>query len=123
MWPVMMLATAAVVDTGLGKLPRAAYAISLAIIVAALAFNGIRSAASRSTFALGRGERRYIDVARFIADHTEPDAVVLGLQHTGSLRVYAGRLTMKYDVLEPAWPARAVEFLPSNGRQQYFVLA
>jgi hypothetical protein len=122
MWPVMMLGTAAVIDAGLGKLPRAAYAVSLAIVVVALAFNGIRTAASRSTFTLGREERRYVDVARFIADHTEPNAVVLGLQHTGSLRLYAGRLTMKYDVLDPVWLDRAVEFLRSNGRHPYFVL-
>jgi hypothetical protein len=122
MWPVMMLATAAVMDTALGKLPRAGYAAAMAAIVALLAYHGLRTAADRSAFDLGRGERRYIDVARFVADHTEPDAVVISVQHSGSLRLYAGRLTLKYDVLDPLWLDRVVEYLRSNGRHPYFVL-
>ncbi len=122
MWPVMMLATAAVIDAGLGRLPRAWHIVALTTMVAVLAYHGLRTAAARSAFTLGRGERRYVDVARFIAERTEPSAVVLGLQHSGSLRLYADRLTLKYDVLDPLWLDRAVEFLSKNGRHPYFVL-
>jgi len=118
----MMLASACVIDRSAHRLPRAAYVVAMTAIVTLLAYHGIRTAAARSTFALGRGERRYVDVARFVAEHTEPDAVMLGLQHTGSLRLYAGRLTLKYDVLDPLWLDRAVEFLRTSGRHPYFVL-
>src|SRR6185503_4436753 len=56
------------------------------------------------------------------ASHTDADAVILGVQHTGSLRIYANRLTLRYDLLEPAWLDRAVDYLRSIGRRPYFVL-
>jgi len=122
MWPLMMLVTAVVVDTFLGWLPRAGHATAMAAIVVLLAYHGIHTASRRGVFDLGLGERRYVDVARFVRDHTEPDAVILSVQHSGSLRLYAGRLTLKYDVLDPVWLDRAVEFLDANGRHPYFVL-
>jgi len=122
MWPLLMLATAASVDALVRRLPRAGYAISMTAIVALLAYRGIQTASRRSVFDLGLGERRYIDVARFVRDHTEPQAVFFSVQHSGSLRLYADRLTLKFDVLDPLWLDRAVEFLRSNGRHPYFVL-
>jgi hypothetical protein len=44
------------------------------------------------------------------------------VQHSGSLRIYAGRLTLKYDVLDPEWLDRTVDDLQSAGRRPYFVL-
>ena len=90
--------------------------------VAFFAWHGVRSAVDRSAFDLGRGERRYVDVARFVASHTDPDAVILSLQHSGSLRLYADRLTLRYDVLDPLWLDRVVAYLQSIGRRPYFVL-
>ena len=79
-------------------------------------------AAERSAFDLGRGERRYVDVARFVASHTDPDAVILSVQHSGSLRLYADRLTLRYDALDPLWLDRVVAYLQSIGRRPYYVL-
>jgi len=122
MWPLMMLTTALVFESQFQRLSRGAYAAAMASIVALLAYNGIHTAFLRSAFDLGRGERRYVDVARFIADRTEPNAVILARQHSGSLRLYADRLTLKYDVLDPLWLDRVVDVLQSNGRHPYFVL-
>jgi hypothetical protein len=122
MWPALMLLTAAVL-TALARLWTGRFApVVVAALAAALAFHGSRVAAERSVFDLGSGERRYIDVARFVASHTEPGAVMLSLQHSGSLRLYAGRLTLRYVVLDPQWLDRAVAHLQSIGRHPYFVL-
>ena len=43
-------------------------------------------------------------------------------QQSGSIRFYSGRLTLRYDVLDPAWLDRAVEHLRSIGRHPYFAL-
>jgi hypothetical protein len=91
-------------------------------VVAALAWNGVRVAAARSTFELGRGERRYVDLARFVASHTDPNAVMISLQHSGSLHLYAGRLTLRFDQLDPLWLDRAVAFLSDRGRHPFIVL-
>ena len=122
MWPVLMLLTAASLDGMARRWLKPAHPVVIAAAAALLAWHGLRTAADRSAFDLGRGERRYIDVARFIADHTEPDAVVLSLQHSGSLRLYAGRLTLRYDLLDPRWLDRTAEHLRSTGRRPYFVL-
>ena len=122
MWPVMMLLTAASVDTLARRWLRPAYPVVIAAAAALIAWHGVKTAADRYTFDLWRGERRYIDVGRFMAAHTEPGAVLFSMQHSGSLRLYAGRLTLRYDLLDPAWLDRTVEHLRSIGRRPYFVL-
>jgi hypothetical protein len=122
MWPVMMLLTAGALEGIARHLTRPGYLALMAALIAMIAWHGLTTAANRHVFDLGRGERRYIDVARFIASHTDPDAVVVSLQHSGSLRLYASRLTLRYDLLDPAWLDRTVAYLQSVGRRPYFVL-
>jgi hypothetical protein len=61
-------------------------------------------------------------VGRYLAEHTDPRAVILSHQHSGSIRQYAGRLSLRWDQLHPAWLDRAVEHLVSTGRHPYIVL-
>jgi hypothetical protein len=122
MWPVLMLVIAATM-TGLARRWTGRFApAAIAPFVVLLAYHGLRVAADRHVFDLGRGERRYIDVGRFVASHTEPDAVMLSLQHSGSLRLYGGRLTLRYDIVDPLWLDRVLDHLQSIGRHPYFVL-
>jgi hypothetical protein len=122
MWPVMMLLTAAALDAAVRRWPPPIYRAVIAGAVVLLAWHGVATARGRSAFALGVGERRYIDVGRYVASHTEAGAVMLSVQHSGSLRLYAGRLTLRYDVLDPLWLDRAVDYLQGIGRHPYFVL-
>jgi hypothetical protein len=122
MWPVMMLLTAAAIIGIARRWFGDVYPMAIAVVVALLAWHGVSVAARRSAFDLGRGERRYLDVARFIEGHTERDAVILSMQHSGSLRLYANRLTLRYDLLDPTWLDRTVEHLHAIGRRPYFVL-
>jgi hypothetical protein len=122
MWPVTMLLTAAALEAGARRWLRPVYPLAIAAAVALVAWHGVRTAVDRGVFDLGRSERRYIDVARFIAGHTDPDAVILSVQHSGSLRLYAGRLTLRYDALDPLWLDRAIAHLQSIGRRPYYVL-
>ena len=67
-------------------------------------------------------QRRYVDPAMYI-DRTLPaDAVVLAMQHSGSVRYYTGRLTLRWDVLEPAALDSAVETLRGRGLPAYALL-
>jgi hypothetical protein len=121
-WPVLMLVTAesaaaiaAVATERWGGVLALAFAF-------ALATNGVGIARTRYAFDVGRSERRYIDVARFVSSHTDADAVMIALQHSGTLRMYADRLTLRFDQLDPAWLDRAAAFLRSIGRHPYIVL-
>jgi hypothetical protein len=119
MWPVAMLFAAAAVMAAVNRIPNRVAAVGVALLPAWVA---LAIANERTVFDLGRTERRYVDVGRFVAGHTEPDAVLLSVQHSGSIRFYAGRLTLRFTVLDPAWLDRAVEYLQSIGRHPYFVL-
>jgi hypothetical protein len=120
MWPMMMVLVAAAPAT---LIPRRAVALTiLAAGVAALAIRGVNLAARRSTFELAQGERRYIDVARFVRERTDANAVAIAAQHGGTLRLYAGRLTLRFDQLDPLWLDRVAAFLVENGRHPYIVL-
>ena len=122
MWPVIMLLTAVALDTLARRWTGRWSAAVVWAIVAAVGWRGVRLAIDRSAFDLGWGDRRYVNVARFVADHTEPHAVIISMQHSGSIRHYAGRLTLRYDLLDRAALDRAIVFLRSTGRRPYIVL-
>jgi hypothetical protein len=77
---------------------------------------------TRDILDIGRGERRYIEPALHIASAVPPDAVILAMQHSGSLRYYTGRLILRWDALDPAWLDRAVTFLRGRGIPTYLVI-
>jgi hypothetical protein len=122
-WPATMLLVAVVLDAIARRMmrPRDASVFVLAATLV-LAASGVRVAAKRYAFDIGRAERRYVDVARFVSGHTDPDAVLISLQHSGTLRLYANRLTLRFDQLDAAWLDRAVAFLRERGRHPYVVL-
>ena len=127
MWPMLMLAVAAGIEAVASRLgasadePRRA-AIAIAAVVALVSVQHLRFLSARSVFDLGRSERKYVDVARFVADHTEPDAVILSHLHSGSLRFYADRLTLRFDILDAGWLDRSLTWLQSGGHHPYLVL-
>jgi hypothetical protein len=121
-WPIMMVLTVAAVAVLAERLARPAATPATAAIVVMLALNGVRVALDRFAFDVGRAERRYLDVARFIESHTDRRAVILAVQHSGTIRMYAGRLTLRFDQLDPAWLDRALAFLQVNGRHPYLVV-
>jgi hypothetical protein len=122
MWPVMMLLTAAALESMARRWLRPVYPVAIAAAVVFFAWHGLRTGIQRHAFELGISERRYVDMARFVAAHTEPDAVILSVQHSGSLRLYADRLTLRYDALDPLWLDRVVAHLQASGRRPYYVL-
>src|SRR6185295_15164902 len=103
---------------GAGALPQV---LALACVALAV-WRGIGIAVERGTFNLWRGERKYADVGRYLSDHTDARAVILSFQHSGSIRLYADRLTLRWDQLDVAWLDRAIEYLISVGRDPYIVV-
>jgi hypothetical protein len=112
-WPVMAIGSASL-------LLRTGRAAAPAIV--ALGLIGLWQAAHRDAFALARGEARYVDAAKVVESVTRPDAIVIAAQHSGSLRFYAGRLTLRWDFIDPLWLDRVVEWLAADGHHPYFLL-
>ena len=121
-WPVVMVLTAAGIHAIARAIARRHAVIVFSTIVLTLAIHGVVVAANRSAFTLWAGEGRYIDVARYLAAATEPNAVFITVQHSGSIRVYADRLTLHFQRLDRRWLDRAVARLQASGRHPYIVL-
>jgi hypothetical protein len=122
MWPAMMLLTVAGLDAVARRFPSRWSRAVLVVVLVVCGWHGVRVAVDRQAFAIGRSERRYVDVARFVAGDTPPGAVMLSMQHSGTLRLYADRLTLRYDLLDPAWLDRTLAYLEASGRKPYAVL-
>ena len=119
-WPLAAIAAARTISR-LGQSGRAAKTVA-AVLWLAIGLYGGWQAYRRDTFDAARGEAKYIEVARAVDSIVDPDAVIISAQHSGSIRYYAGRLTLRWDVGDAAWLDRTVEWLAANGHHPYFVL-
>jgi hypothetical protein len=100
---------------------RASTIAIIALVVAAGVFN-VRRAVRLDVFKQAGGEAKYVETANAIESITPPDAVIISGQFSGSLRYYAGRLTLRWDWLDPEWLDRAVEWLTARGHHVYILL-
>ena len=95
--PVVLVAMTATILCGLGHLPAAARVLGFVAVGTFLVSHELRFAIDAGLTRLQRLERRYVAVARFIESATPSNAVFFALQHGGSVRHYAGRLTVRFD--------------------------
>jgi hypothetical protein len=127
-WPLMAIGLAAL----LGRVGQPGQAgprhvgrfrqLVVAALLFALGVRGVVEARRRETFNVARGEAKYVEVARVVESITDPDAVIISMQHSGSLRYYAGRLTLRWDYGDPAWLDRTIDWLATHDHHPYFVL-
>ena len=67
-------------------------------------------------------EQRYPLAGEWIKVNTPPDSVVLANQHSGSLRWYGGRPTLRWDLIDPDQLATTIDELQSHGATVYVAL-
>jgi hypothetical protein len=76
--------------------------LALTALLISGATHAVRFADSKDILMNAEAEkRRYLDAAIYLDTTLPPEAVVLAMQHSGSIRYYTGRLTMRWDVLDP----------------------
>jgi hypothetical protein len=120
-WPMMAIGTASLLAAIYESSSRGLRMLAV-VILAGIIGAGIVQALQRDAFAIARGEAVYVEVARTVESLTDADAVIMSAQHSGSIRYYAGRLTLRWDVGDPAWFDRTIEWLAGHGHHPYFVL-
>jgi hypothetical protein len=96
--------------------------LAVAVVVLALAWRGFGFAKDHATFDLREGEQKYAAVGRYIATRLPERAVCLSVQHSGSIRYYSGRLTVRFDWIDPKALDSAIDDLRRRGYQPYVVL-
>ena len=120
-WPMMAIGTVSLLASAWHRRPRVGRPVAAIVLMGICATNPLR-ANRRGTFDAARGEAKYVEVARAVESLTSPDAVVIAMQHSGSLRYYAGRLTLRWDYVDPSWLDRVVEWLAAHGHHPYLLL-
>jgi len=104
-------------------LPSPARTIALTTLVLLVVGYQVRFVRESMLLQRWEAESTFPSVGRFV-DRTLPrNAVLLSMFHSGSIRHYSGRLTMRYDWLDREWWPRALDVLSARGYRPYVVLA
>ena len=93
----------------------------VAVSVIALGLFDLRTAAKRSVFEIWQGERRYPSIARQVARLTPENSLIFSMQHSGTIRYYGGRMTVRYDQIDRDWLDRSVVWLSEQGLESYLL--
>jgi hypothetical protein len=119
---VLLVVLASVVTVhAFTRLPRLA-AVPVTILVAALLGTAfVRTALERHAFDLRTSEGRFVEAATWVRDHLPPNAVVLAIWHSGSIRYYGDRFTVVWDALPPDGLDAAVDYLREIGRPPFLL--
>jgi hypothetical protein len=120
-YPFIMLGLSAVV-LGLTRLHTLWGPLLGTVVVAVLCAQGFRVAQREHVFQQAMVQAKHADVAEHVRRATPDNSVVLAMQHSGSLRYYAGRVTMRWDLLSPEWLDRAVAWMAERGVPTYALL-
>jgi hypothetical protein len=92
------------------------------VVAAVILGSGLPAAVDRGVFRLRVAEARYEAVGNFVKKELPENALLIAFQQSSSLRHYAGRLTLRFDLLAPEWLETAVATLRERGYRPYFVI-
>jgi hypothetical protein len=100
------------------SLSRVALAIATVVICVMLVGN----ARALGVLRVHEQESRFVRTGLFVADRLPANAIVLTGWQSGSIQYYARRQTLAWDVLEPDWLDRSLEYLRTRGYEPYLLL-
>lgn len=121
-YPIVFVLAADAVQEISRRFGTPARTIALTLFVIGTVGYSAADAAQRGVLVVGSGERKYADVGRYARRTLPANAVVITMQHSGTVRYYARRLTMRYDYLPEDWLDRAVDHLVRAGYEPYLLL-
>jgi len=121
-FPMLLILAAGALRSTTSLIGRTAQIVLLAAVVIVVFGWELSTAQWRGVYNVHAGEQRYVTVGRELADSTPTNAVFLAMQHSGSLRYYTRRLTVRYDSLPPGSLDEALAVLRSRGFHPYFLL-
>lgn len=120
--PLMLVFAAAVSLWAVRRLPVPLRPVLTVLLVTSLVPVLLRSSQTRGVFALHTVEQKYPLAGRFVRDHLPASSVIVALQHSGSVRYYADRLTLRWDLLEAGRLDETLAALQARGYAAYAVL-
>jgi hypothetical protein len=121
-YPALFVLMAAGVRVICNSLPLPARVPAGVLFAAACVSINVQFANKEVVFRWHDTERRYIRAADRAAELSPPNAVMFSLQHSGTLRHYADRLSLRYDQLPEDYLDKAIRELNAMGRPSYLVI-
>jgi hypothetical protein len=119
---VLVLLSTGIVTLG-RRLPRPWGHVAVTAVTLLLLAYTTRFSQAHGIFGpLKEGERRYADVGTYIHQALPPNAVILSVQESGSVRYYSGRMTIRWDLIDRDWTARAAGEVERLGLHPYMVI-
>jgi hypothetical protein len=119
---LMLLFATAVSLWGLRRLPMALrLPVTSALLLALVVLLG-QSARTHGALDIWRQERKYPLAGAYVRDRLPANAVVLAAQHSGSIRYYAGRPTLRWDILGAGHLDEALAAFRAQGFETFLVL-
>ncbi|HVH26543.1 MAG TPA: STT3 domain-containing protein [Vicinamibacterales bacterium] len=85
----------------LARLNKGTCLMAMALLTGGLAWHGIAFCVTQGVFLTREGERKSQAVGEYIADNLSQRAIFLSKLHSGSIRYYSGRLTVRYEWIPP----------------------
>lgn len=105
------------------RIPRPSGAIAATILLAVLVWRATAYSAALDMFGpFKASEHKYADVGTFIARALPENAVVFAWQHSGTVRYYGGRYTLRFDLLDDAAARRVLADLEELGLHPYLTI-
>jgi hypothetical protein len=80
------------------------------------------TARTHRVFDVRTQERKYPLAGRFVRERLPARAFVLAAQHSGSIRYYANRPTLRWDLLSPAQLDQVLAILRARGYEPFLVV-
>jgi hypothetical protein len=119
---IAMIAVAAMAAAIIGRLPPAARAPVLAVLVLALAAANIHAARSRGVFRFAAYQSRAALAGRYLESALPPKTVVIAGEQSGAIRYYTGRSIVRWDFIEAGSLDRAIDQLAGAGYDLWIAL-
>ncbi len=96
--------------------------LGLVMVCGLIVTSGVGRARELGVFGVRASESRYRAVAYFVARDLPENAVFFAFQESGSLRHYAGRMTLRFDLLRPEYFEIAITKMRARGYRPYFLV-
>lgn len=120
-FPVFFILIAAGGLALIDRLPAVWRGVGVAALVVAMTVSTTAFGRSVGVFS-PQGELRYEIAGRYINDHLPREAAFFTMLHSGSVRHYSGRLTVRYDWLEPVRFETMVAHLQQRGYATFLLI-
>ncbi len=109
--PLLLVLSSGVLTRVVRVIPPAAALAVVAMFIATMTMRNIAWAQQAGAFQVSASDHRFVAVGRFVAGRLPPDAIVIAGEHSGSVRFYAGRSILRWDLMPAAAFRTAVDQL------------